>query len=132
MAFTQIVYASRPFGFDGGTLHDILTVSRANNARDDITGALVCRADLYLQLIEGPDAAIAALFARIGGDDRHVEVRTLASRSVTTRLFPEWAMRDDPPRSWMWTPEAVLAGALDAVTADEALAVFERLAAEPT
>lgn len=128
---TQLIYASKPFGFDSGVLDDILTVSRRNNARDGVTGALICRADLYLQLIEGPEAAIAATYKRIAADaDRHVDVQPLVSRPISDRLFPKWAMRDDPARSWMWTHTEVLAGAVSAASPQQILAVFERLAAE--
>lgn len=128
---TQLVYASKPFGFNAGVLDDILTVSRFNNARDGITGALICRGDLYLQLIEGPESAIAATYARIAADqDRHVDVQPLVSRSVDERMFPKWAMRDDPARSLMWTQEEVSAGAVSAATPAQILAIFERLATE--
>jgi hypothetical protein len=40
LALTQMVYASKPFGFNVAALDDILTVSRFNNARDGITGAI--------------------------------------------------------------------------------------------
>ena len=132
MSLTQIIYSSKPFGFDASVLDDILTISRFNNSRDDITGTLICRADMYLQLIEGPDAAIQATYARIIGDDRHLEVNQLVSRAVTARMFPKWAMRDDPARSWMWSQAEVSAGAIQAATPDQILAIFERLAAEPT
>lgn len=128
---TQLIYASRPFGFSAGVLDDILTVSRFNNARDGITGALICRGDLYVQLIEGPDAAIAATYARIVADtDRHVDVQPLISHSVSERMFPKWAMRDDPAHSWMWTQEEVSAGAVGAAKPGQILAIFERVAAE--
>jgi Sensors of blue-light using FAD len=130
MMLTQIIYSSQPFGFDASVLDDILTVSRARNSRDDITGTLICRADMYLQLIEGPDAAIQATYARIIGDDRHVSAKLLVSRAVTDRLFPKWAMRDDPPRSWMWTQEEVSAGAIRAASTLQILGVFERLAGD--
>jgi hypothetical protein len=39
-------------------------------------------------------------------------------------------MRDDPARSWMWTPAEVKAGAIERATADEAVAIFERFARE--
>jgi Sensors of blue-light using FAD len=130
MMLTQIIYSSQPFGFDASVLDDILTVSRARNSRDDITGTLICRADMYLQLIEGPDAAIQATYARIIGDDRHVSAKLLVSRAVTDRLFPKWAMRDDPPRSWMWTQEEVSAGAIRAASTQQILGVFERLAGD--
>ena len=126
----QLTYASRPFGFDAAVLSHILLRARFNNARDDITGALVCRADLYLQLLEGPAAAIDALYAHIARDDRHLEVRKLVHRSVPARMFPGWAMRDDPAKSWLWTQDEVDAGALDQASEAEILAVFARVKAD--
>ncbi|ABD88112.1 BLUF [Rhodopseudomonas palustris BisB18] len=128
----QLIYASRPFGFDEAMLNGILMDARRCNARDDITGALICRADVYLQLLEGPQAAVDATFARIAADHRHLELRLLSRRSVTQRLFPDWAMRDDPARSWMWTQQEVAGGAIERATDAEAVAIFERLAGEPT
>ena len=46
MPMLQLIYASRPFGFDTAMLAGILMDARRCNARDDITGMLVCRADL--------------------------------------------------------------------------------------
>ena len=131
MSLTQIIYASKPFGFDASVLDDILTISRIRNSKSDITGTLICRHDMYLQLIEGPDSAIESTYRRIEGDDRHVEMTLLFSRKVTDRLFPQWAMRDDPARSWMWSPQEVTAGAITNATPQEILAIFERLAADP-
>jgi Sensors of blue-light using FAD len=131
MSLTQIIYSSRPFGFTASVLDDILTISRARNARDDITGALICRADIYMQLIEGPEAQIAATYARIAADDRHLEVNLLISRAVGDRLFPGWAMRDDPAQSWMWSQAEVAAGAIQAATPAKILGIFERLAGVP-
>ena len=131
MPMFQLIYASRPFGFDEGTLAGLLIVSRRNNERDGITGALICRGDLYLQLLEGPQEKVEAAFRRIKWDRRHLEVKLLSQQNVTERLFPQWAMRDDPARSWMWTQEEVNAGAIDRATEAEAVAIFERLAREP-
>jgi hypothetical protein len=131
MTMIQLIYASRPFGFDEGALAALLIVSRRCNARDGITGALICRADLYLQLLEGPQEVVEAAYRRIEYDRRHLEVKLLSRRTVTERLFPGWAMRDDPARSWMWTQEEVNAGAIDRATGAEALAIFERLSREP-
>ena len=49
----QLIYASRPFGYDELTLVGILASARRNNERDGITGALICREDLFVQLLEG-------------------------------------------------------------------------------
>jgi len=131
MGLIQLVYASRPFGFDQAALNGILIEARRLNPEYDVTGALICRADLYLQLLEGPAEAVEATFARIARDDRHVEVQRLVTRPVDKRLFPDWAMRHDPARSWMWTPQEVDDGALARATEAEVVAVFERVAAEP-
>lgn len=130
MSLTQIVYSSKPFGFDASILDGILAVSRRLNARDDITGTLICRADMYLQLIEGPDDAVQATYQRIIADDRHLDIDLLVSHQITDRLFPEWAMRDDPARSWMWTQTEVAAGAIKGASQAEILTIFERLAGE--
>lgn len=85
---------------------------------------------MYLQLIEGPDAAVQATYARIKADDRHLELNLLISRVVTDRLFPKWAMRDDPARSWMWSAQEVSAGAISTASTEQVLAIFEKLAIE--
>jgi hypothetical protein len=130
MALLQLIYASRPFGFDSAMLAGILLDARRCNARDDITGLLICRADLYLQLLEGPEAAVEATYRRIEEDDRHTEARLLSHQRVGDRLFPQWAMRDDPARSWLWTQAQVDEGALDRAPVGDIQAVFERLARE--
>jgi hypothetical protein len=130
MPVTQIIYASRPFGFDAALLAGILMDARRCNTRDGITGALICRDDLFLQLLEGPDEVVDAAFSRIARDDRHVEVRCLSRRTLGDdgRLFPRWAMRDDPAKSWVWSRSEVSNGVLDHATQAEAVAIFERLA----
>ena len=74
MILAQLIYASQPFGFDDAMLNGILVQARRNNPRDDITGCLICRQDLYIQLIEGPVAPIDALYTKIAVDDRHLNV----------------------------------------------------------
>jgi hypothetical protein len=131
MRLAQLIYISRPFGFEARTLDNILLGARAKNAQAGLTGALIVRADLYMQLLEGPREAVTATLARIVGDDRHLEVSLVHCGDVAERLFPRWSMRDDPARSWMWSQEQVRAGAARNASAAEALAVFQRLAAEP-
>jgi hypothetical protein len=111
-------------------LTDIGASARNCNERDGITGALICRGDLYLQLLEGPQELVEAAYRRIERDRRHLEVKLLSRRNVTERLFPGWAMRNDPARSWMWSQEEVNGGAVDRATGAEAVAIFERLARE--
>lgn len=131
MNLVQLIYASRPFGFDQAALNGILSQSRRCNTRDGVTGALICRADIYLQLLEGTVEALDATYARIVSDDRHLEINRLSYQAVTKRLFPAWAMRSDPARSWIWSPDDVANGAIARATQTQLLGIFERLAAEP-
>jgi Sensors of blue-light using FAD len=131
MKLIQLVYASTPFGFDTATLNGILASARRNNRRDGITGALICRADLFVQMLEGSRAAVTAAFGRIVRDDRHADVSLVWCGDAEQRLFPEWHMRDDPARSWMWSQAEVSGGAVEAAAADEVRSVFARLAREP-
>lgn len=124
----QIIYRSQPFGFDDSVLAGILVRARANNLRDDITGALLCRHDLYLQLIEGPATMIDALFARISRDDRHSDIQLLLTGIVGERMFPQWSMLDDQMPSLAWSQAEVRAGAIEAAGPEAARAVFARIA----
>jgi hypothetical protein len=59
-----------------------------------------------------------------------MEVKRLVSAPITVRLFPKWAMLDDPARSWMWTQDEVANGAVSRASADEILGVFAKIAKE--
>ena len=120
----HIIYASTPFGFSKSDLDHILIKSRYNNDENGITGALFCRDDLYLQYIEGPEKRVELTFSKINEDDRHTEIFLLKSGISTRRLFANWAMKDDPVKSWMWTREEIGSGILGKVTETEAMNIF--------
>ena len=126
----QLIYSSQPFGYDAATLNGVLLDARRCNARDGISGALICRDDIYLQLLEGPETAVRTAFERIARDDRHLDIRTHLSESISRRSFGQWAMLHDPARSWIWSREEIAAGALDRASAEEVRGVFDRLAQE--
>ncbi len=125
----RLVYRSQPFGFGRAMLAGILLDSRRNNRRDEITGALICRHDLYLQLIEGHASEIDALYSRINVDDRHGEVRLLLTDTVSERLFPRWDMLDDEAPSLFWSPAEVADGAVESTAPVELTRIFARLSA---
>lgn len=102
--------------------------ARQGNTRDGITGALICRRDIYLQLLEGPTAAVLALYARIRRDDRHLEVREHVNERVPARLFGDWAMLHDPAQSLIWSPDALTDAKRASLTPAELRRVFETLA----
>ena len=88
---TFIVYASRAVEpFDHDDLVDLLSQSRENNSRDGITGMLVYRDLDFIQILEGPDAAVRALLERIGRDPRVQRGRTeLRQRHAVAALDVE-------------------------------------------
>ena len=124
----RIIYSSRPFGFDASILSGLLIDSRENNEKNNITGSLICRADIYLQMLEGPKKKVLEIFKKIERDDRHLEVDVLSEGSTGERLFPNWAMKDDPVESWMWSQEEVANGAVRDAPEEEILNIFKTLA----
>ncbi len=126
----RLIYSSQPFGYDSATLSNILLDARRCNERDDVTGALVCRHDIYLQLLEGPRPMVEAAFARVRRDDRHIDIRTHVSETVEDRLFADWAMLHDPANSLIWTAAEIEDGALERASPDDVTKMFRELEAK--
>lgn len=124
----QLIYRSQPFGFDHAMLAGILSAARRNNRANGITGALICRQDMYIQLVEGPDEAIDALYQRILADDRHTEVKLAMSAEVEERMFPEWDMLDDTNPSMTFSKDEVEDGAIERASPEMLQALFRRIA----
>ena len=132
MKLMQLVYCSQPFGFSLEILSAILVASRANNRKYDITGALICRSDIFLQLLEGPEQQVKNTYDAIQNDDRHVNVYNLIDRPIEKRLFPAWAMKDDPVKTWMWSREEVSNGIVKSLSEKKVEEVFLKLSKEAT
>ncbi len=73
-------------------LVDILTVSRANNTRVDVTGMLLYRGGSILQALEGSEARVHETMQRISLDGRHRSIMHLYEGRHEERLFAEWSM----------------------------------------
>ncbi|MDB5429252.1 MAG: hypothetical protein JWP35_368 [Caulobacter sp.] len=74
------------------TLQAIIGKSIQNNRLDDITGFLISHNGVFLQALEGPDRAIATIFAKIAADPRHADIKVLSDEAAEGRLFRSWAM----------------------------------------
>jgi Sensors of blue-light using FAD len=76
-----------------GTLNAIFDTSVRNNTAQHITGVLMCDGRLNIQLLEGPEPAVRALWARIQDDPRHHCIVQLHEElGIPTRSFAQWAM----------------------------------------
>ncbi len=94
MALAQIIYISRSrHKMELGKIVEIAAHSESNNAKLDISGALLAVGQHFMQLLEGELSDIIQLYEKIRQDVRHTEVRCLLCKNVTKRLFPKWGMR---------------------------------------
>ena len=99
----KILYCSRNLIEGDHAAHDaeisnILATARANNGKQNITGALLFNSGCFAQVLEGPRSAIERVFETIQRDPRHSEVTVLKSGDEKGRDFPEWSMaRVQPP-----------------------------------
>jgi hypothetical protein len=73
-------------------LNELLSASRVNNARQQITGLLLYRDGAFMQFLEGPMGAVERLFRRIKTDERHFAIVTIAEGAIAHRHFPDLPM----------------------------------------
>ena len=89
----RVIYVSaarRPLAPD--ELAALLDGSRRRNAAIDVTGLMLYHDGSILQILEGPEDKVQALFRTICDDPRHRQVITMASGPVEARAFPDWRM----------------------------------------
>lgn len=90
----QLIYRSVSTGSARGAIEiaDILYEARSNNPRMDITGVLAVVDNTFVQVLEGPDAALDALLMALEIDTRHTGLRVMQRRHIERRTFGDWAM----------------------------------------
>lgn len=92
MVFYTVYSSAASHALSDGELNTLLTVSRRNNRRDNITGLLLYVEGNFFQVLEGKQPAVEALYERILRDTRHSRVVHLVKGEHPRRQFPEWAM----------------------------------------
>jgi hypothetical protein len=70
----------------------LLRKARSKNKGLGITGLLLYAQDQFLQVLEGPEAAVLSLYDTIRDDPRHRHVETLHATPVARHTFPDWKM----------------------------------------
>lgn len=73
-------------------LAELLAQAQRGNAQRGITGALVYGDGQFMQIMEGEQATLEALYAHIKQDRRHTGLFKLADRPIEARRFAEWSM----------------------------------------
>ena len=69
---------------------ELIASCRSRNSRHDITGVLLYTGERFLQLIEGPPAAVGALWRNVHADDRHGDLVVLLDVQSSARWFDDW------------------------------------------
>ena len=91
----RLVYRSRnkiPAQEREEQLGNIFRVALPNNRSHGVCGALLMWGDWFAQTLEGDEAAVRELFAKIEVDQRHEKVEVLESGPVDEPVFARWAM----------------------------------------
>jgi len=77
---------------DKSCLKEILDNARKNNMNANITGVLLYQDGTFIQLLEGPEEQLDALYAKIKRDPRHTCSNEPIKGQCKERLFPSWSM----------------------------------------
>jgi len=73
-------------------LIEILETARQNNSKQDITGVLLYSEGTFLQVLEGEESCIDAIFSAIETDPRHKNIITLIDGPIIQKNFKDWSM----------------------------------------
>ncbi len=70
----------------------ILKKSNENNSAKEVTGLLLYKGGNFIQVLEGDDEVVNALYEKIKTDPRHKDVTVISREQTQTRQFPSWGM----------------------------------------
>jgi hypothetical protein len=87
-------------GADPKKIEDIVSSSIRYNTELEVTGMLWADGNSFAQVIEGNCDNVGRTMGRICADRRHIDIEVLVDRSVLSRQFGNWSMRqaaDDAP-----------------------------------
>lgn len=91
--FCQLLYRSLSTYARGHVSDlDILREANACNAKLGVTGYLLRSHDGFVQVLEGPEAAVTRIYDTISRDRRHHDITLIGSRHLVSRSFPDWSM----------------------------------------
>jgi len=91
----SLIYNSREKQeFSAPDLKTLLLNARIRNRELDVTGILIYYSGLFLQALEGEEAAVQTIFSRIEKDPRHGDIRVLSRKASVgkRRMFGDWSM----------------------------------------
>lgn len=93
MSIHQLLYTStaQP-GLAQTDLDAILRAAQSNNSVVGVTGFLIFDGRNFVQLLEGAERDVQAVYRKIETDDRHASLEPLLQETKATRSLSNWAM----------------------------------------
>jgi hypothetical protein len=89
----NIVYMSTSVTLpDDDQLIEILTSARKNNLKHNVSGVLLYSEGVFIQVLEGNEADVDLIFAKIQADTRHKNIMPLIDAPIQQRDFADWTM----------------------------------------
>ncbi|MDO7885858.1 BLUF domain-containing protein [Hymenobacter cheonanensis] len=127
MSLYHLIYESRATqSFTDRDLLELLRHSRGFNAQRNLTGLLLYSpGGRFLQVLEGAQAEVEAVYQRISQDARHTACVVLLAGPLATRRFAEWRMGFRATRHL--TDLAALLGHVDTASPDFLLPLLPKL-----
>jgi hypothetical protein len=92
MVYFLLYVSSAKKLFSRNELDEILAISRKNNTAVDVSGILLYKDGNLMQLLEGAQPEVTALYGRIGQDPRHTDLTLIWDGVEEERQFPSWSM----------------------------------------
>jgi hypothetical protein len=78
--------------FSASELVHLLDTARRNNAALGVTGMLLYKDGNFMQVLEGDEATVRNVYAKIERDPRHRGLLTLLQGTTEERQFADWSM----------------------------------------
>lgn len=89
----ELLYTSvANYEFSELELSKLVEEAISNNKKLEITGMLVYTNREFIQILEGEEQIVKALYKEIESDERHTSVSVFYEGEIKTRAFVNWSM----------------------------------------
>lgn len=78
--------------FSQQDFEELLVQARSRNELLDITGKLLHCEGTFIQLLEGTEEAVGAVYASITRDERLIAIKTITTGFSEERYYKDWSM----------------------------------------
>lgn len=92
MIYYLLYYGVERAEFDKYGLEALLAQSRSRNGSLEITGKLIYCEGTFIQILEGEEKHVKAVYASIKRDERLVATRVITEGAEKERYFRNWSM----------------------------------------